>query len=301
MMTNYLITGGTGLVGQHLIKHLLQSSGNMIYVLTRSSKQSDQRQITYINWSHDNWQHQVPDIDIVINLAGATLNHYWTPTHKQRMMTSRIQTTRALYDLFRVRDKAPSVLFNASAIGYYPPSQSTIYTEETQQSPHDLLSEIVYQWERQASLFHNIGTRVIYGRFGLILSKDGGALPKMALPYHFFVGGKLGNGLQPYSWIHIDDLVTAIHYLIETPSAHEAYNLTAPNPVTQHQFGQALQEVLHRPHYTKVPSIMLRLLLGQMATLLLDTQYVLPQRLIQQGFTFQYPKLNDALNELYDK
>lgn len=298
MMTTYLISGGTGLVGQHLIKRLMQSSENTIYILTRSSQQSYQRQITYIDWLQNNWQQDVPDIDVVINLAGATLNHYWTSSHKQLMMTSRIQATRALYDLFRQREKAPAVLFNASTIGYYPPSQSATYTEETQRTPHDLLSEIVYQWERQASNFNALGTRVLYGRFGLILAKNGGALPMMTLPYRLFVGGKLSNGQQLYSWIHIDDLVSAILYLIEQPAAQGAYNLTAPNPVTQHQFGQAIQRTIQRPHYTRVPSWVLRMVLGQMATLILDTQYVLPERLLQQGFTFQYSQLNQALTHI---
>ncbi|MCS4486877.1 TIGR01777 family oxidoreductase [Staphylococcus americanisciuri] len=299
-MTTYLISGGTGLVGQRLLQRLTQSQTNTVYILTRSSQQSHQRQITYIDWSQENWEQHVPDnIDIVINLAGTTLNHYWTSAHKQRMMTSRIQATRALYDLFRQRSKSPDVLFNASAIGYYPPSQSTIYTEETQRLPHDLLSEIVYQWEQQAALFNNLGTRVLYGRFGLIFSKHGGALPMMALPYHLFVGGKLSSGHQPYSWIHIDDLVSAILYLIAQPSANGPYNFTAPNPTTQHQFGRVLGRILHRPHYTRVPGGLLRLLLGQMATLILDTQYVLPERLLQQGFTFQYPNLDEALKEIY--
>ncbi|UXR78776.1 MULTISPECIES: TIGR01777 family oxidoreductase [unclassified Staphylococcus] len=298
-MTTYLISGGTGLIGQQLINKLLTSKTHHIYILTRTTHHSDNPQITYINWNEENWQHQVPNIDIVINLAGATLSRYWTKTYKQKMMTSRIQSTRALFDLFSTREKIPSVMFNASAIGYYPPSNTAVYTEETQTSPHDFLSEIVYQWERQANLFNQLRTRVIIGRFGLVLSNQGGAWPSMSLPYRCFIGGKLGNGKQPYSWIHIDDLVNAIVYLIHKPETTGAYNLTAPNPVTQHVLGLQVQQVLKRPHYTRVPKGVLRLFLGEMATLLIDTQYVLPERLMKSEFQFQYPHLTQALEILH--
>ncbi|QLK85547.1 TIGR01777 family oxidoreductase [Staphylococcus sp. 17KM0847] len=299
-MTTYLISGGTGLVGQKLIHRLLQDNKNHIYVLTRAQPPNHKSSVNYINWSNPHWEKDIPNIDIVINLAGATLSRYWTKQHQQDMMTSRIQATRALYDLFHTRPNPPSVLFNASAIGYYPPSKRVIYTENTQADPHDLLSEIVYQWERQADLFNHLGTRVIYGRFGLVLSKDGGALPIMALPYRLMVGGKIGDGKQWYSWIHIEDLVTAIIYLVHHSTAQGAYNLTAPYPVTQHEFGQTLGQVLYRPHYMRVPGLLMRLALGHMSTLMLDTQYVLPHRLKQLEFPFQFPHLKEALCHIYN-
>lgn len=299
MMTTYLISGGTGLIGQQLINKLSTSKTHHIYILTRTTRHSDNPQITYINWNEESWEQQVPNVDIVINLAGATLSRYWTKGYKQKMMTSRIQSTRALFDLFSTREKAPKVMFNASAIGYYPPSNTAVYTETTQTAPHDFLSEIVYQWERQANHFNQLGTRVIIGRFGLVLSNQGGAWPSMSLPYRFFIGGKLGNGKQPYSWIYIDDLVNAIVYLIHTSDTTGVFNLTAPNPVTQHEFGLKIQQVLKRPHYTRAPQNLLRLLLGEMATLLIDTQYVLPERLTESEFQFQYPHLTQALQALH--
>ncbi|MCO4331679.1 TIGR01777 family oxidoreductase [Staphylococcus hyicus] len=297
-MTNILVTGGTGLVGTALVDALLKESDNNIYILTRSNRTSDQRRVSYINWENEKWEVQVPDIDIVINLAGATLNKRWTTSHKQRMMTSRLQATHALYALFQHRTHQPSILFNASAMGFYPPSQTNAYTENYNTLPHDFLSEIVYQWEREADHFLTFGTRVIKGRFGLILSKNGGALPMMALPYLYGVGGKIGNGKQWYSWIHLNDLVQCILFLIKHPDAQGVYNLNAPLPETQNDFGIALGRALHRPHYTRVPSLVLRIILGEMSTLILDTQYMVPERIQMLGFKFEYPELGEALKSL---
>ena len=298
-MPHFLITGGTGLVGSHLVEKLLEHQENKIFILTRSDRTSKTKNLIYINWKKRDWENQVPDIDVVINLAGATLNQHWTASHKQHMMRSRIQSTHALYHLFKSRAQKPSVLFNASAMGYYPPSLTHAYTEQFKTLPHDFLSEIVYQWEKQADLFEMLGTRVIKGRFGLILSNQGGALPMMSLPYRYWVGGKIGHGKQWYSWIHLDDLVQSILFLIRQPDAKGVFNLNAPLPETQNDFGFILGKVLHRPHYTRMPSFILRLLLGEMSTLMLDTQYMVPERLQEMNFHFQYPELTDALQNIY--
>lgn len=297
-MKRYLITGGTGMVGSQLIKAILKRENAQITILTRSDKQSEQSQVKYVNWSKDNWEENVGDIDVVINLAGATLNKRWTPQYKQLLMTSRIQSTQALVDLFASREQKPKVLFNASAMGYYPPDLYRSYTELFKTAPFDFLSDIVYQWERFANKFEKFGTRVILGRFSMILSASGGALQTMKLPYKFYVGGKLGSGFQWYSWIHIDDLIRAILFTIDNDKAEGPFNLASPIAERQNSFGYTIARTMHKPHETWVPSFMMRLVLGEMSTVVLDTQKVLPNKLESLGFKFNYNYLKPALDDL---
>ncbi|WP_214269193.1 TIGR01777 family oxidoreductase [Staphylococcus pseudoxylosus] len=296
-MKNYLITGGTGMVGTQLVEAIVQSDSH-ITILTRQDKTTSHPKITYVNWSKPDWEAQVPDIDIVINLAGASLNKRWTKSYKQKIMVSRLQSTQALFELFEGREQKPSVFFNASAVGYYKPDLYRTYTELYKTLPFDFLSEVVYQWERLARQFESLGTRVVIGRFGMVLSNEGGALPMMKLPYEFYVGGKIGSGRQWYSWIHIDDLTRAILHTIKTEEAQGVFNFTAPIVEHQNLFGYTLARASHRPHYTWVPSLALRIILGQMSTVILDTQKVIPNKLQAIDFKFKYPDLKIALEDL---
>ncbi|PTI42933.1 TIGR01777 family protein [Staphylococcus xylosus] len=296
-MKNYLITGGTGMVGTKLVEAIVQSNSH-ITILTRQDKTTSHPKITYVNWSNPDWEAQVPDIDIVINLAGASLNKRWTKSYKQKIMVSRLQSTQALFELFEGREQKPSVFFNASAVGYYKPDLYRTYTELYKTLPFDFLSEVVYQWERLARQFESLGTRVVIGRFGMVLSNEGGALPMMKLPYEFYVGGKIGSGRQWYSWIHIDDLTRAILHTINTEEAQGVFNFTAPIVEHQNLFGYTLARASHRPHYTWVPSLALRIILGQMSTVILDTQKVIPNKLQAIDFKFKYPDLKIALEDL---
>ncbi|KKI55082.1 MULTISPECIES: TIGR01777 family oxidoreductase [Staphylococcus] len=298
-MKHYLITGGTGMVGTQLVEAIKQSDAH-ITILTRQDKSTSHPKITYVNWSKTNWESQIPDIDIVINLAGASLMKRWTKEHKQAIMLSRLQSTQALFDLFKNRKQKPSVFFNASAVGYYKPDYDRTYTELYKSLPFDFLSEVVYQWERRARQFESLGTRVVIGRFGMILAEDGGALPLMKLPYEFYLGGKLGSGRQWYSWIHLDDLTRAILYTINNENAHGVFNFTAPIVEHQNLFGYTLARVTHRPHFTWVPALALRLALGQMSTVVLDTQKVIPNKLQAIDFKFKYPDLKIALEDLVE-
>ncbi len=296
-MKQFLITGGTGMVGTQLVEALVQSDAH-ITILTRQDITTTHPKISYVNWSQPGWQDQVPNIDIVINLAGASLNKRWTKAYKQTIMLSRIQATQSLFELFKTREYKPSVFFNASAVGYYKPDLNRTYTELYKTLPFDFLSEVVYQWERFARQFEDLGTRVIIGRFGMILSNEGGALPMMKLPYDLYLGGKLGSGRQWYSWIHIDDLTRAILHTINTEKAQGVYNFTAPIVEHQNLFGYTIARVTHRPHHTWVPSFVLKLALGQMSTVILDTQKVIPNKLQAIDFKFKYPDLKIALEDL---
>lgn len=287
------------MVGTQLVEAIKQSDAH-ITILTRQDKSTSHPKITYVNWSKTNWESQIPDIDIVINLAGASLMKRWTKEHKQAIMLSRLQSTQALFDLFKNRKQKPSVFFNASAVGYYKPDYDRTYTELYKSLPFDFLSEVVYQWERRARQFESLGTRVVIGRFGMILAEDGGALPLMKLPYEFYLGGKLGSGRQWYSWIHLDDLTRAILYTINKGNAHGVFNFTAPIVEHQNLFGYTLARVTHRPHFTWVPALALRLALGQMSTVVLDTQKVIPNKLQAIDFKFKYPDLKIALEDLVE-
>lgn len=296
-MKHYLITGGTGMIGTQLVNAIVESDAH-ITILTRHDQRATHSNIRYVNWSKSNWENNVPDIDIVINLAGATLNKRWTPSYKRTIMLSRIQSTQALVNLFSNRSHKPEIFFNASAVGYYRPDAYQTYTELYQSLPFDFLSEVVYQWERIAKQFESFGTRVVIGRFGMVLSNQGGAFPLMKLPYDLNVGGKLGSGQQWYSWIHINDLTRAILYLINNERASGPFNLTAPVVERQNLFGYTIARISHKPHWTWVPSPLIRLMLGQMSTIALDTQKVIPTKLEALGFEFNYPNLKLAVEKL---
>lgn len=290
---NIVLTGGTGLVGKHIIDKL---NDHQIYVLTRQDRE-DSNRVKYINWEKENYEQYMPkDVDVVINLAGATLQNRWTDKYKETILKSRIETTNKLYEYFK-HHNAPKVLFNASAVGYYPPSKTLTYDETDIFMPHDFLSKVVYQWENAAHQFTELGTRVIIGRFGVILDAFGGAFPVMKQPYEYFAGGNLGDGQQWMSWIHIDDLVNAILTLIAS-SDSGIFNLTSPNPVTQEQLGKAIAHAINRPHYLPAPKFAMKLILGEQSDMVLNTQKVLPNRLEAIGFAFNYPDIALAIRSL---
>lgn len=300
-MANIIIAGGTGLVGQHLVDQLLDK-GHTVYVVTRGDRKSAYPKLHYVNWQEDGWGRKIDQsIDIVVNLAGATLNEQWTDAYKDLILTSRIDATRALGQFFESRNEVPKVLFNASAVGYYPPSQDRAYDEGDQFDPHNYLSTVVDAWEAEARIFEQLGTRVVIGRFGVILAANGGALEKMILPYRFFAGGKIGDGKQWMSWVHIEDAVRAIVFAIDHPMISGVLNVSAPNPITQDEFGQLVGHVLKRPHKFPVPTFMLKGLLGEQSSLVLDSIKVLPKRLQEEGFTFYYPTASLALGDLLTK
>lgn len=296
-----MIAGGTGLVGKHLIDRL-NNGHNKLFILTRSDRKSTDPNIKYVNWRYDGWgQYIEQNIDAVINLAGATLNDRWTDTYKQIILTSRVETTRALRQFFESRNEAPKVLFNASAVGYYPPSESTTYNEGDQFEEHNFLSSVVQAWETEAKTFERLGTRVVIGRFGLILAEEGGALGKMTLPYRLFAGGKIGNGQQWISWVHVDDVVRAIMFALEDSSVFGVFNICTPHPVTQDEFGQTIAKILKRPHKLPLPTFIVEGLLGEQSHLILDSIKVTPTRLQAKGFTFLYPTISLALGDVLTK
>ncbi|MCU7556914.1 TIGR01777 family oxidoreductase [Macrococcus capreoli] len=292
-----LITGGTGLVGTALTQKIQATYVNaQIYITTRNEKQNIDN-INYINWSEDDWYKSIPQLDLVINLAGASLNNRWTAQHKDTIIQSRINSTEKLIPLFKLQTKKPFFI-SASAVGYYPPSQSLTYDENDTFQPFDFLSKTVYLWENAANKITQLGVPTAICRFGVIFSNQGGALPLMIKPYQLMVGGKIGHGNQPYSWIHIHDLVESILYLHQH-KATGVFNLTAPHPVTQNQLGKTIAAVINRPHWTITPAKVMVLILGDQSIMVTHGQRVLPTNLLQQNYTFKHPTIKSALEALY--
>ncbi|WP_414051998.1 TIGR01777 family oxidoreductase [Macrococcus animalis] len=296
---NILITGGTGLVGTVLtdrIRFIFNDAH--IFIPTRTDKKNHNN-ITYINWSENQWYTSLPRLDLVINLAGASLNSRWTSEHKDAIIKSRVECTEKLISIFESQQHQPFFI-SASAVGYYPPSKSLIYDERNTFESFDFLSKTVYLWEQAAHQIEAMNVPTAICRFGVVFSNKGGALPLMMKPYQLIVGGKIGDGDQPYSWIHIDDLVDSMLYIYEQ-KATGVFNLTAPIPVTQTQLGKEIAKITKRPHWTIVPNKMMSLILGEQSIMVTNGQHVLPNRLLEIKYVFQYPTIKSALNELYGK
>lgn len=293
-----LITGGTGFIGRRLVAHL--KVNHEVVVLSRQGSRA------YTLLGHDikvldslDRLDDLNDVDAVINLAGEPIAAgRWSEQRKQLLCDSRWLLTEQLVDLIKLSTTPPKVLINASAIGWYGRQDDTPLDEQCQ-TPHDEFThQLCQQWETLAQEARSRLTRVCIVRIGLVLGTDGGALPKMLPPYRFGLGGPMGAGNQVMSWIHVQDLVRAILFLLEHGECNGIFNGTAPHPVSNREFSQALAHTLRRPHLFFVPAALLRLMMGEASDLLLTGQHVLPTRLQQAGFHFTYPELPQALTNL---
>lgn len=294
------ITGGSGFVGNEL-SSLLVNKGHEVFILTRSDRPS-KGLVKMVQWLTDGSEpeNHLQDIDAWVNLAGASINEgRWTQEQKDKIYDSRMKATDEVLRIINQVEKKPSVLVNASAIGIYPPSEHALYTEQSEARGSDFLAKTVEDWEKKADEAKQHGTRVAYGRFGIILGKEEGALPLMALPYKMGVGGQVGSGKQWVSWVHVSDVAAALLYAIENESIKGPFNVTAPDPKQMNEFGKILGEVLHRPHWIPVPAFALKLALGDKSQLVLEGQRVMPDKLLTNSFSFKYPHLKDALQNIY--
>jgi uncharacterized protein (TIGR01777 family) len=236
----------------------------------------------------------------VINLAGESIaGHRWTSAQKKRILDSRLAATGSLVEAIGRAGAPPPVLVSGSAVGYYGPLDDRIVTEETPPGL-DFLSSVCLRWEAEAMRAMSARTRVVCVRTGLVLERDGGALPQMLPPFRFFAGGPVGSGRQYWPWIHRQDWIDLVTLAIENPSLSGPLNATAPEPVPNKEFAQALGRAMHRPAFMPAPGFALRLLLGEMAdALLLSGQRVLPAKAERLGFKFTYPRLDAALAALF--
>ncbi len=303
---NVLITGGTGFIGNRLAE-IFKTEHDHVYILSRIEHRAEHPYLHYIKYDPDHpddtaWMNEMPKkIDIIYNLAGASLQEKWTDAHKEEILESRIEVTRMLHKWIAKAEITPPVLVNASAIGYYPVSESARFDEDDTFAPHDFLSSVVTAWEKEAQKTAEHGVRVVCARFGLILDDQEGALPKMITPYKFGAGGTLGSGNQWYSWIHIDDLLNALLFAGVNEEISGPVNMTAPMPYRQKQFSTYLSSALGKPNFFKTPAFLLEKLLGEQSILILKGQYVMPEVLMKNDFKFVFPTLEIALENLFEE
>lgn len=290
-----LITGGTGLIGSNLIPQL---HPNDITVLTRNvaiAEQINGSKVHYLS-SLDNIS-DLNDFQVVINLAGEPIaDKKWTAEQKSKIEQSRWSTTEKIVALIKASSNPPELLISGSAVGYYGPQGKQTIDESFTQVNEDFGHRLCKQWEFIAKQAESPKTRVCIVRTGVVISKRGGALPKMILPFKLGLGGPVGSGSQYMSWIHLEDMLQGLIHLMVTTDCKGTYNFTAPQPVTNAEFSKALASALHRPCWLRVPQKVLRVIMGESADLILYGQKVIPNRLITSGYQFIYPEISQAFD-----
>jgi uncharacterized protein (TIGR01777 family) len=291
-----LITGGTGFVG-HALCPRLAAAGHEVVVLTRQSQPRLPQRVASATTRLEDLS--PADFGGVINLAGEPIGDgRWTESRKRLLLDSRIATTSRLVEWMGRSTRRPEVLVSASAVGYYGEQGDRPVTEDTPPTP-GFTHELCAAWEREAEKATGLGVRVCRPRIGVVLDRDGGALAKMLPAFRMGAGGRLGSGRHWFPWIHREDMAAICQWLLENPQASGAYNAGAPNPGTPAEFTQALGRALGRPTVLPMPEAALRLLFGEMSEILLVSDRMLPQRLLEAGFRFRYPQLEAALAAIF--
>ncbi|HYY24771.1 MAG TPA: TIGR01777 family oxidoreductase [Candidatus Udaeobacter sp.] len=292
-----VVAGASGFIGSALIPRLLEN-GHTLTLLTQSSpRDSSTPKKRWLYWTPGvagDWQMAIEGADGVINLAGEPIAKRWSENQKRKIRHSRLKTTSSLIEAIGKAKEKPVFLLSASAVGYYGPRGDEIINEAAAPGK-DFLASVCREWEAEAQKAESFGIRTIRLRTGVVLGRGGGALVKMVPPFKFFVGGPLGSGTQWMSWIHLEDEVSLILYLMENYEAAGPFNATAPNPVQMKEFCRTLGKVMGRPCWAPVPAFALRLMVGEMADMLLTGQRVIPAAAQKLGYEFRYPNLYNAL------
>jgi uncharacterized protein (TIGR01777 family) len=295
-----IVTGGTGFIGPKLCERLV-SRGHDVIALTRDASRSRDHvhpKVRVVSWAEGAaWEGFVDGAGALVNLAGETIAQRWTKGAKDRILASRTTAAARLKAAAEKASQKPEVLVNASAVGYYGPHGDEIL-DENAPAGDDFLARVCVAWEDAARALEPLGLRVVTLRNGLVLGSGGGALAKMLTPFRAFAGGPLGTGTQWMSWIHEQDLVDLYVFAAENAAVRGPVNATAPSPVTMRDFATALGRALHRPSFAKVPPAALELALGEMATVVLDGQRVVPTKALALGFTFRFTDVLAALKDV---
>jgi uncharacterized protein (TIGR01777 family) len=305
-----IVTGGTGMIGRALTASLA-ADGHEVIILTRSPGQvrgmpANVRAAAWDGASADGWGELADGATAIVNLASENIGgerfipDRWTAERKRSIRQSRIDAGHAVVEAVKNAAVKPQVVVQISGTDYYGNHDSGRFTESD--PPGDsFLASVAVDWEASTTPVEDYGVRRPVLRSGAVLTTQGGMLTRVLFPYRFFVGGPLGSGRQWWSWIHLDDLVRAIRFAVEQPGAHGPINVVAPENLQNRDFGKTVARVLGRPHYFPIPGLALRAALGEVATLVLDGRYVIPKRLQEMGFEFQFPTLEAALRDLIQR
>lgn len=304
-----VVAGGTGFLGRAIVAHLVER-GHQIIVLTRSPRPDADRLrgVRAVAWTPSastddsgggEWRREIDDAGAVINLAGAGIaDKRWSAARKQQIRDSRVQSTRRLVSAIRAASRKPRIFIQGSAVGFYGSTMANTVYDESFPPGDDFLGQTCVAWEAEAHPATALGCRLVILRTAIALAADGGPLIEMKRPFLFFVGGPIGSGQQYFSWVHRDDWVALVAWLLDNPSADGVYNGSAPEPVTNAVFSNALGRALSRPSWLRVPRAALRVAVGEVADVLVAGQRVVPARALSEGFTFMYPHIDAALAQL---
>ena len=294
---NVLIAGGTGFLGTALTKSL-EGDGHKVFILTRR-KPSMPNQIHWDGKTTDGWGHVVNNMDAIVNLTGYGLEHWpWTKRQKQKFVDSRVIPGLALAAAVKEASHRPGVFLQVSGINRYGLRNEGI-ADETTPPADDFPAQITVVWEDAAKSVEEFGVRRVIARTAVVLSKRGGLFPLMALPVRLFFGGKFGDGEQATPWIHINDQINAIKFLLQNQNALGPFNLITPTPTSNAEFMRTVARVLRRPYWFHLPTFLLRIPLGEMSVMLTEGSYSLPKRLLELGYQFQFPDLEGAVKDLF--
>lgn len=304
MKKTITIIGASGFLGKPLCRFFLEQ-GYHVKGFTRDPfnyiklKNMNVEPIPWDGQNLNGWEKHLEETDTIINLAGESIGtSYWTKKKKNHILSSRQNTGKLISRALHQIEKKPNLFIQVSAVGFYKTDSDE---EMNEQSPKGdgFLPDVVTQWESSTSDIEKIGIKRIICRLGIVLGKNGGALKQMILPFKLFIGGRLGTGKQWISWIHIEDMIHSMDFLMNKPDCEGVYNFTSPFPIRNYEFAKTLGKIMKRPSFLPTPSFIIKLLMGEMGTsLLLKGQRVLPLNLTKEGFIFQYPHLENAIAEI---
>jgi len=299
-----VITGGTGMIGSELTRNLT-SDGHEVIILSRNPEKKAKgipAGVKVTRWdgrTADGWVEYADGADAIVNLAGVNLSGgRWTKRRKEEIISSRVNAGQAVVQAVERAKRKPGVVIQQCGVNYYGIRGDEKITEKAS-AGKDFLAQVCVQWEASTAGVEPMGVRRAICRSGVVLSKNGGALPLMALPFRLFVGGSLGSGDQWLSWIHIQDEARALRFLIEKESAKGPFNLTTPNPISNRGFSKTLAGVLKRPSAFRVPAFLIKLIFGEMSIVVLEGQRAFPNKLLDLGFAFRFPQAEAALKDIY--